>query len=124
MAWLREWISLLESEGFAEAVLPACGQKEFRFLLYGLLVQEVERHCTRDHSHVRIQGKYTKDSAIYFPATGMHLALALKNAFRRAAGARDPEWTLTELESVVSNDLVQTSRVCLVLEEVPTYQCA
>ena len=114
MAWLREWISLLESEGFAEAVLPACGQKEFRFLLYGLLVQEVERHCTRDHSHVRIQGKYTKDSAIYFPATGMHLALALKNAFRRAAGARDPEWTLTGLESVVSNDLVQTSAWTLV----------
>lgn len=64
MAWLREWRSLVRSGDFLEAVLAACQfgsphQKEFRFLVHGLL-EELERRCTRDHAHVRIQGSYTK----------------------------------------------------------------
>ena len=70
MAWLRsEWGSLVESGDFLEAVLAACQfgsphQKEFRFLAHGLL-EELEGRCTRDHAHVRMQGSYTKASAIY-----------------------------------------------------------
>jgi len=50
-------------------VLAACQfgsphQKEFRFLLLLIAVAEVERHCTRDHAHVKIQGKFTRPSAM------------------------------------------------------------
>ena len=102
MAWLKEWTSLLASGDFKEAVLAACGfgsihQKEFRFLLYGVLAEDVEHRCTRDHVHVRIQGKYTKDSAIYPPAMGMHLAVAFKNALRRFSNVCEPSWSVAGL---------------------------
>lgn len=69
MAWLDEWRSLVDSGDFCEAVLAACQfgsphQKEFRFLLLLIAVAEVERHCTRDHAHVKIQGKFTRPSAM------------------------------------------------------------
>ena len=71
MAWLDEWISLVQSGDFEEAIIAACRfnsphQKEFRFLLHRVSAELLEARCTRDHAHVRIQGKFTKDSA-YIP---------------------------------------------------------
>eukprot|EP00435_Cladocopium_sp_Y103_P038785 s1447_g10.t1 len=114
MAWLQEWISLVASGDFQEAILAACQfgsphQKEFRFLLFLIAVADVEKRCTRDHPHVRIEGKYTKKSAIYTPEMGLHLAVAFKSALRKQITREEPSWSLEGLESVVSNDMMLTA---------------
>ena len=115
MAWLREWMSLVMSGDFAEAVIAACRfgsphqKEEFRFLVHGLSVGSLEARCTHDHSHVRIQGKYTKDSAIYTPELGLHLALAFRHALRGLVVDDNDGPTCEGLESLVVNDLMCTN---------------
>eukprot|EP00435_Cladocopium_sp_Y103_P017362 s4386_g4.t1 len=113
MAWLREWISLVLSGLFEEAIVAACRfnsphQKEFRFLLHAIPAEWLEARCTRDHPHVRIQGQFTKRSAIYTPELGLHLALAFKRALRTVATASVEGPSCEGLESVVVNDRMCT----------------
>lgn len=110
MAWLDEWISLVESGDFEEAIVAACRfnsphQKEFRFLLHLVSAELLEAKCTRDHAHVRIQGKFTKDSAIYTPELGLHLALAFRAALKSVVVLSEPDMSCEGLESVVTNDI-------------------
>ena len=115
MRWLREWKSLVASGKFEEAIIAACNfgsphQKEFCFLVYLLSKDALQRKCTRDHSHVRIQGAFTKKSAAYTKELGVHLALEFKNALRRQAILADHEFLVDGLESVIVNDVAQTSK--------------
>ena len=69
MAWLSCWQFLLRI-GFEEAFLDSCAfgcihKKPFRFLCHGLPASEMTTRCPGGHSHVRIEGKFTKASAIY-----------------------------------------------------------
>ena len=78
MAWLSCWRYLL-SLGCSESVVAACmfksiHKKEFRILSYLLSADRLEKRCGGGHQHVRIEGKYTKDSAIYPPALAEHFA--------------------------------------------------
>ena len=114
MAWLDEWISLVQSGDFEEAIIAACRfnsphQKEFRFLLHRVSAELLEARCTRDHAHVRIQGKFTKDSAIYTPELGLHLALAFRAALRTVVALAESDMSCEGLESVVTNDIMCTS---------------
>ena len=111
---MSEWISLLGSGQFVEAVLAACQfgsphQKEFCFRLYLVLAIDVEKKCTCDHPHLRIEGKFTKQSAVYLPAIGEHLAIVLQKVLRRQVLEIEPSWSVAGLESVVVNDLAETS---------------
>lgn len=115
MAWLREWISMVQSGLFSEAIIAACNfesphQKEFRFLLAFLSAQNLHLPCTRDHPHVKIEGRFTKPSAIYPEALGMHLAVEFKAALRRMAAETDDDLVVAGNESLVVNDVVQTLR--------------
>lgn len=114
MAWLREWVSMVESGLFKEAIIAGCNfgsprQKEFRFLIAFLSAQRLSAPCTRDHRHVKIEGRFTKPSAIYPEALGMHLAVEFKEALRRMASEADEDLAVVGNESLVVNDLVQTS---------------
>eukprot|EP00435_Cladocopium_sp_Y103_P053797 s2167_g17.t1 len=113
MGWLREWLSLVESGDFEEAIVAACRfnsphQKEFKFLLHAIPATWLEARCTRDHQHIRIQGQVTKQSAIYTPELGIHLALAFKRALRVVAFREAEGPDCAGLESVVMNDLMCT----------------
>eukprot|EP00435_Cladocopium_sp_Y103_P070841 s475_g36.t1 len=115
MRWLREWKSLVDVWGFEEAIIAACNfgsvhQKEFCFVIFKLSKEALQRKCTRDHSHVRIQGTHTKKSAAYTPELGSHLALEFKRALKREAILADEDFSCLGLESAVTNDFVQTSR--------------
>eukprot|EP00435_Cladocopium_sp_Y103_P066008 s89_g28.t1 len=115
MRWLREWKSLAMSEDFEEAIIAACNfnsphQKEFCFLIHLLSKEALQMKCTRDHTHIRIQGSFTKKSAAYTDELGMHLALEFKRALRRQAILADNEFSVEGLESAVVNDLVLTRR--------------
>ena len=114
MAWLQAWISL-RLKGFAEAVIASCRfgcihRKEFRFLCYLLDVDFLDCRCTGGHSHVRIEGAYTKPSAVYVDGLALHVALAFRKALRleKARELLEPE--VSGHESVMSNDLMLSSK--------------
>ncbi len=69
MRWLKQWQRLLVL-GAREAFLAACmygspHQKEFVFVAVGMQVELLARRRSRNHTHLRIEGAYTKPSAIY-----------------------------------------------------------
>ena len=60
MRWLSEWWRLLK-RGAKEFFTASCSfgsvhRKEFVFLAASLDLSPVETPCTRDHTHIRIQG--------------------------------------------------------------------
>ena len=40
-------------------------RKEFRFLVVNMETEALSLRCDRSHFHVKIEGKYTKASAVY-----------------------------------------------------------
>ena len=112
MAWLAGWKWLLRL-GLQEAVVASCmlgsiHRKEFRFLLTGFNAEDFEVRCSGGHHHVRIEGAYTKKSAIYAPGVASHLAVQVVAALR--AGQHRGEGGAAGIESVVINDLLQAAR--------------
>lgn len=78
MRWLRVWKRMREM-GAEEIFLDSCmygsiHQKGFCFLTINMSAGSLSRRCSRDHPHVRIEGKYTKGSAVY--CDGLAEALA------------------------------------------------
>ena len=106
MRWLSEWKRLLVL-GAREVVLASCAygsvhQKEFGMMGVNMKVELLHRKCTRDHFHVRIQGKYTRPSATYCPG----LALALARFFRDHLCAYDSARQRHELRGDGLEDLL------------------
>ena len=115
MAWLDAWGKLKEL-GFLEAFIASCQfgsphKKEFRFITYLLDVEELTTLCPGGHDHVRIEGSYTKKSAVYTWELAEHIARAFSCALRRvdlleAEGHLD----ISGYESVVVNDVLLSSK--------------
>ena len=113
MAWTEFWASLL-GLGFKESIMASCQfgsihRKEFRFLLYLLDAEGLETRCPGGHPHVKIEGKYTKGSAVYVEALGRHLAKGFADALRRRRALDDESFNVDGFESVVSHDIVVAS---------------
>ena len=110
MCWLDLWISL-RSQGFSEAVIASCvfqsiHRKEFRLLCHLLDTYSLDRRCPGGHSHVRIQGAYTKPSAVYTDALADHIALAFKRSLE-ALNSEDRLLPDTDgLETLLANDVM------------------
>ena len=109
MAWLDVWRYLL-SIGFTESFTDSCAfgsihRKPFRFLGQGLAMEKLNVSCPGGHAHVRIEGKYTKASAIYHP----RLASFIADLFENALCPKDSleEKAPPMIESVVLNDILQ-----------------
>ena len=108
MAWLRFWHFLL-SLGFEEAVIASCAfgsphRKEFRLLGWSLDMERLAVGCPGGHTHVRIEGKFTKQSAVYVRPLAALIASVLRDALLR--GNVDTQASVAGLESVVLNDLL------------------
>lgn len=108
MAWLPMWQYLL-TIGFSEAHINSCAfgsihKKPFRWLGYGLPMEEMHVPCPGGHHHVKIKGKYTKGSAIYHPGLAEFIAKKLFEALMSKEVAADVE--APKLESVFLNDLL------------------
>ena len=115
MAWLPEWRRLL-GEGWAhEEWCASCmygspHQKEFRFLVTNLESAELHRKCDGQHSHIKIEGKYTKASAIYTDQLAQSLAACISKGLRRKKAVAAYHLTQDSgLESIVMNDLLLSS---------------
>ena len=107
MAWLPMWRYLLDI-GFTEAALNSCAfgsphKKPFRLLGWGLDMQMLTVPCPGGHHHVRIEGKFTKPSAVYHPGVARRIAECFASALRKS---EPPSTPTTSLESVVLNDLL------------------
>lgn len=111
MRWLAEWRALLRA-GASEAVVASCGfgsihQKEFAFVGANMLMEKLERKCTRDHSHVPIQGKFTRPSSVYVPKLAKFLAKFMHSHLEALEAAKIRLEVQTEgLEDVLSNDVL------------------
>ena len=113
MAWLPIWRFLIRCKDFEEAIIASCQfgsihRKEFRMLGRGLDMSSLERRCPGGHDHVRVEGKMTKQSAIYTPALADHLARHFHLALRKKARLEALSMRTEGIESVVVNDVLLT----------------
>ena len=113
MCWLQLWRTLLDA-GFEEAVLASCAfgsihRKEFRFLCFLLDVEFLDTRCPGGHSHVKVEGAYTKASATYVDGLAWHVAIAFKKAIRGLEALKEFEPEVDGFEQVLSNDVMSAS---------------
>ena len=112
MRWLKKW-AWLRRDGFGEFVCASCQfgsihKKEFVFLSYLLDSLSLEKKCPGGRAHVRIEGAYTKPSAVYEWGLADHLAAGFEQALLRRRGADDgPD--VAGLESIIINDVLSSS---------------
>ena len=114
MAWLSAWQALLEC-GFSEAVVASCmfgsiHRKEFRLLCYLLDTVGLDVRCCGGHTHVRIQGAYTKPSATYTDGVALHIASAFRKALRKRIADDCLVPPVEGHETVLSNDIMLGSK--------------
>ena len=108
LAWISTW-SFLKGIGFQEAALNSCAlgsthKKPFRLLGWGLDMEMLHVPCPGGHSHVRIEGKLTKASAVYHPGVAQRIAECFAKALRGLEV--EDSTSATNLESVVLNDVL------------------
>ena len=114
MAWLDFWRSL-EERGCQPCILVSCQfgsphKKEFVFLLHLVDAASLETKCPGGHDHLRIEGKWTKPSAVYVRDLAMHVAKGFYKAIFQARAIEEEEKPAFGLESVLVNDVLASSR--------------
>ena len=113
MRWLRVW-RRLQRMGAKEVFLDSCAygsihQKGFCFLTINMAAEALSKKCSRDHTHVRIEGKYTKGSAVYCDGLAEALARCFHDHIkRRLRHEEEASMRADGLEDVVTNDLCVT----------------
>lgn len=112
MCWTHIWRRFIR-RGLREAVVASCQfgsphRKEFRLLTYLLDETFIDTRCPGGHQHLRIEGRYTKPSAAYTPALGLHLAKAFRAALEKLD--RKDDLKVHGLESILVNDVLATSQ--------------
>ena len=118
MRWLKVWKRIV-ALGASEILLDSCAygsihQKGFCFLAINMNASGLSKRCTKDHEHVRIEGRFTKNSAIYCDG----LASALARCFRDPIVSKINLESVVDfkkegLEDIVTNDVCQTHEWCL-----------
>ena len=111
MCWTTFWRNLL-SAGFQDHIISACQfgsihRKDFRFMLF--LVDDLTCKCPGGHPHVRIEGKWTRGSAVYPFDLGLHPARGFAKALKRLRRQRAAEPDPLGQESALVNDLLSTN---------------
>ena len=116
MAWLDEWLRLLELNEVVETFTASCSfgspfQKEFRFLTANMRPESICFPCTRDHVHVKIQGSLTKGSAVYCPLLAKALAQLFHDHLQAESKAFEKKNIATEgLESLLVNEIAKKAQ--------------
>ena len=113
MAWLSAWMQLILL-GFQESVIASCQfgsphKKEFRFLSHGLDAASLEVRCPGGHQHVRIEGAYTKASAVYTFDLARHFATHFARALSKLAFISE-DVKVEGYESVLVNDVLAANK--------------
>ena len=114
MAWLSIW-RFLRGTWCAEASIASCAfgsvhLKKFRLLSYRLDSSRLQAACPGGHKHIRIEGKYTKPSAVYVPKLAKRFALVFRDALKKQALDNASILKKPEIESVLANDVLSTGQ--------------
>lgn len=116
MCWMPEWKRFLENGWAHEEWCASCAygskhKKEFRFLITNLESAELHRKCDGSHTHIKIEGKYTKPSAVYTDELAYALAVCISKGLRLKKAKEAYHHTVDSgLESVVFNDFLVSSK--------------
>ena len=114
--WLKPWKDILSLPGVSLCRADSCSfgsihKKGFAFLAVCAETAGLERKCTRDHTHVKVEGKYTKASATYVPELSKQLAEVMKRGIDRVRGYRDSCGPLSKgLENLLANEVLVSSK--------------
>jgi len=111
MAWLKAWAQL-KALGFKESVVASCQfgsphRKEFLLLTYMLDAESLQVKCPGGHDHVKIQGSFTKQSAVYTFDLAKHFAWHFYKALR-ALDLQEEEFRAGGHESALTNDVLSS----------------
>ena len=113
MAFLRQWILLRKRPNVSEHRTVSCEfgsphKKPFRFLAANLDGSCIERKCSGNHRHLKIEGKYTKPSAVYVQGLADAIALAFHRGLAsKTRRAEADALNAVGLESPFVSDLAQ-----------------
>ena len=102
-------------QGCSEAVVASCmlgsiHRKQFRLLLSDIDPVAMTLKCCGGHPHVRIEGKYTKASAVYTEGVAMHIAKGFSKSLKIIACEELAEEAFADgsgKESLLVNDLLR-----------------
>ena len=114
MRWLPAWQRLLQI-GAEETHLASCAfgsihQKEFCLLSVNMILDYLRRPCTRDHPHVKREGKFTKPSATYCEGLAKAMAEVFEWRIKKGYEAEEiQDLSLDGLEDPLSNDIALSS---------------
>jgi len=116
MRRLSEWQYLLNALLAEEIWTAGCmfgspHNKEFVFLICNMEAEFLHRKCDRSHQHVRIEGQFTKLSAVYTDELASCIGLAFDRALRqklRLERIHDPK--VSGLENPLCNEALLSSR--------------
>ena len=112
MAWLLEWKRLLSTGLCHEEFLDSCmygspHKKPFRFLAANLETSRMHRKCSRDHQHIKIEGKYTKGSAVYTDLLAFEIAEVFDTGLvKKLRTQKAQNYSVAGLENALVNDLL------------------
>ena len=114
LRWTPQW-KQPRAIGADEVHLASCEygsphQKEFALITVAMNARSLARKCSRNHEHIRIQGKYTKPSATYCEG----LACAIAEVFKKhilAIAHQDFSHDLKTqgLEDILTNEVLLCS---------------
>ena len=110
MRRLEEWQRLI-AMGASEVTTASCAfgskhMKEFVFLSVNMRCEALHRKCSRDHAHVRIEGKFTKPSATYVEGLAEEIARVFVLHLQRLDVLRQEKGLdVRGLEDPLSDDL-------------------
>eukprot|EP00435_Cladocopium_sp_Y103_P061058 s614_g22.t1 len=115
MRWLPAWRRLVEM-GLQEHFLASCAfgsphKKEFCFGAINMQADRLDRPCTGGHEHIRVQGQYTRASAVYCEGLAHEIAIVFKENLEMRRLAEERSGLKTEgLEDLASNDVALSWR--------------
>ena len=112
LRWTPQWIGM-KRLGADEIHLASCEygsphQKEFALLTVSMNAKSLAKKCSRQHVHVRVQGKYTKASATYCEGLARAIAQVFARHLRKRAGLEtECHNTSAGLEDALSNEVLR-----------------
>ena len=113
LRWTPQW-KRLRVLGADEVHLASCEygsphQKELALLTVSMRAQSLARKCSRNHAHIRIEGKFTKPSATYCAGLATALARTFAKHVLWRKEADEATGGKQGLEDVLTNEVLLSS---------------
>ena len=113
LRWTPQW-KALRRLGADEVHLASCAygsihQKEFALITMSMDARRLGKRCSRDHRHIRIEGKFTKPSATYCHGLAVALARVFADHILVVEEAYEAFQEPRGLEDALSNEVLLSS---------------